>query len=74
MADANTTNIKNLSSINPLIDADGDTFMVSSVLTAIASMFDTHGDTTTLGGVQTFGLSMILQTCAAALLQMSEDK
>jgi hypothetical protein len=72
MAGANTTNIKNLSSINPLIDPDGDTFVVSSVLSTIAWMFDKNGDPTMLDNAQTFGMSMILQTCVVALREMSE--
>lgn len=58
-----------MKAINPLIDSDGNTYCVSSALTAISAMLE-GGQT--FDDAQGFGLSMILQTCAAALRRMGE--
>jgi len=66
--------ISEMEAINPLIDRDGNTFRVSSALTALTCLFEKVDDGIALDGAQTYGLAIILETCAAALRQMGEVK
>lgn len=60
-------------SINPMITASGDTHRVSSALVALADLLADE-QTMVPDGAQSYGLSVILQTCAAALRYMGEIK
>jgi len=60
-------------SVNPMITADGDTYRVSSVLVALADLL-TEEKSMKPDGCRDFGLSVILQTAAAALRYMGEIK
>ncbi len=63
-----------MTSLNPMIASDGETFVVSSALNTIAGMLAGQNDGAHFDGARTFGLSVILETCAAALRHMSEAK
>lgn len=60
-------------SINPMITADGDTYRVSSALVALADLL-TEERSVVPDSAQSYGLSVILTTCAAALRHMGEIK
>lgn len=60
-------------SINPMIAADGDTYRVSSALVALADLL-TEEKSMNPDSCRDFGLSVILQTAAAALRYMGEIK
>jgi len=66
--------ISSLSAINPLTDGNGDTAKVSAALDfaawAIKAGGDEKGELTLTAG-QAFGLTMILETCSAALKEMA---
>ena len=68
-----STKPADLKLINPMITSDGDTYRVSSVLVALAD-FLPEEKAITPDGAQSYGLSVILQTCAAALRRMGEIK
>lgn len=82
MATKNHTNTDNqealkakmsdLMAINPLIDDDGDTTRVRSVLRAISALVDTSSEngSCTLDSDVTFGVMVMLRSCCAALEQM----
>ena len=73
MAGKNTITPNDLESINPLIDLSGDTFKVSSALTAIADMFsEEENRAVEHDSAFGFGISVILDTCAAALRHMGQ--
>lgn len=55
--------------INPLISEDGNTYKVSAALIAIAGLMDGE-QPKDLDGEHSFGVSMLLKTCAAALHHM----
>jgi hypothetical protein len=63
--------LSEMESINPMITSDGDTFRVSSALTALADLLS-DDQMTPPDGARDYGLSVILQTCAAALRRMGE--
>ena len=63
-----------MSAINPMICEDGDSYRVSSALTAVSCLFEKFDNGVTLDGAQTFGISMILETCAAALRRLEDLK
>ena len=62
-----------MESINPMITNNGDTFRVSAALVALADLvagelsMEPDRD-------QGLGLSFVLQTCSAALIQMQRAK
>lgn len=60
-----------LEAANPLIDSDGDSYKVSTVLETVAKLFNQESSIA-LDESQTYGVSLILSTCAAALRKMSE--
>ena len=60
-------------SINPMITADGDTYRVSSALVALADLLSEE-KAMNPDSAQSYGLSVILQTCATALRRMGEIK
>jgi len=66
--------ISSLSAINPLADDHGDTAKVSAALDfaawAIKAGADENGELALTAG-QAFGLTMILETCSAALKEMA---
>lgn len=64
----NKPSLADLAHINPLIDSDGETYKVSSVLNTLAVLFRDHEDR--IDEAALFGLSAMLDTCAAALRQM----
>ena len=63
-----------MSAINPMICEDGDSYRVSSGLTSVSCLFKYFDNGFTLYGAQTFGISMILETCAAALRRLEDLK
>lgn len=65
--------LKEMELINPLITSSGDTYRVSAALTALADLVMAE-QTTEPDGDQGLGLSIILQTCAVALIQMQRAK
>ena len=65
------TTTTELMSINPLIDADGNTYKVSSLLEFVAAVLD-QGQGVRLDEGQCFGAAVLLSTCAAALRKMQE--
>lgn len=65
--------IEDMASINPMIDSDGDTYKVSYVLNALASLLQEE-KTLEQDKADNFGMAMILSTCAAALEKMQELK
>lgn len=67
--------ILDLLRINPLIDFDGDTSHVESVLSLLSFLvLDATNDNLTLSAEQAHGLAFMLNTCGAALLAMREDE
>jgi hypothetical protein len=72
-ADKPRITIEDMESINPMIDSDGDTYKVSSALTALSCMLYEERALEP-DSAENFGLSMILSTCAAALRKMQELK
>lgn len=66
---ANTINLAAMESINPLIDSDFDPYKVGSVLAFMTQVFDNE-EGVTLDGAQTYGVAIIMATCAAALRHM----
>lgn len=61
--------------INPLIDSDRDTYRVSDVLEAVALLVGAAADgNLSLTQTANHGISILLDTCAAALRQMQEAK
>lgn len=59
--------------INPMIDSDGDSYRVSGVLHFISSVL--RNETVTLTDpAESFGLAVILDTCAAALRSMQDSQ
>lgn len=77
MAIANSTEqsaINNTaSSINPMIDDNGDPNRVCSALEAISNLLDQR-QKVTLDEAQSYGISILLSTCGAALRSMQEAK
>lgn len=66
--------ISSLSAINPLADDSGDTAKVSAALDFAAWAIKAGGDENgrlALTAGQAFGLTMILETCSAALKEMA---
>lgn len=62
--------------INPLISEDGNTYKVSAALIALAGLIDglTDGEQPKdYGDDHSFGVSILLKTCAAALHHMRAD-
>lgn len=57
--------------INPMFDPDGGTFRVSSALNVLAFFFEELNDGIKLDGAQTYGVAVLLNTCAAALREMA---
>lgn len=55
--------------INPMIDDSGDSHLVCSALEAIASLLDQR-KSVMLDEAQSYGISILLSTCAAALRNM----
>lgn len=66
---ANTASLVEMESINPLIDSDSDTYRVGSALAFMTQFFDNE-EGVTLDGAQSYGVSIIMATCAAALRHM----
>jgi len=64
-------NLAQLSSANPMIDTDGNTYLVSSALEALAALLDQKQEIT-LDESQSYGVSILLASCAAALRKMQE--
>lgn len=62
-----------MESINPLITSSGDTFRVSAALTALADLVAGE-QSMEPDSDQGLGLSVILQTCSAALRHMQRAK
>jgi Fe-S cluster biogenesis protein NfuA len=61
--------------INPLIDSDGDTYRVSNALEAVALLVGAAADgNVSLTQTANHGISILLDTCAAALRKMQEAK
>jgi hypothetical protein len=61
--------------INPLIDSDGDTYRVADALEALALLVGMAGaGDVSLNQTANHGISIVLDTCAAALRQMQEAK
>lgn len=58
---------------NPMIDTDGDTYKVSSALNFLSNVLR-KDDMRLDDPAETFGLAVILDTCAAALRRMSEKQ
>ncbi len=58
---------------NPMIDSDGDTYKVSSALNLLSCLLR-EDRTMPPDSAESFGLSVILDTCAAALRRMDEDR
>lgn len=65
--------MEDMESINPMIDSDGDTYKVSSALTALSCMLYEERALVP-DSAENFGMAMILSTCAAALRKMQEMK
>ncbi len=61
------------SSINPMIDDNGDPYRVCSALEAISNLLDQR-QKVTFDEAQSYGISILLSTCAAALRSMEEAK
>ncbi len=60
-------------SINPMIDESGDPHLVCTALEAIAGLIDQHQEVK-LDEVQSYGVSILLKTCSAALRTMQEQR
>ena len=60
-------------SINPMIDEKGDPHLVSTALEAIAGLLDQRQDVR-LDEVQSYGVSILLKTCTAALRSMHQQQ
>jgi len=56
---------------NPMITADGNTYRVSSALTALACFLE-NDRTVEADSAADYGLSVLLSTCAAALRNMGD--
>lgn len=64
-------NTVDLSTINPLIEADGDTSHVESVLSLVSFLIlDATDESIALTYDQAHGLAFMLDTCGAALKTM----
>lgn len=61
----------NLSDINPLVCADGDTIPVQSVLSVVSRLLNDLSPETALDSSETLGMSFIVDTCRSALEQMN---
>jgi len=72
-SEAKTTDINEKECINPMITSSGDTYRVSSALTALACLLEAE-QTMEPDDDQGLGLSIILQTCSAALRHMQREK
>lgn len=62
-----------MEAINPMITGNGNTFKVSSVLTALASLLE-DDRTMDPDSAEAYGISVILATCAAALRRMGDTE
>lgn len=58
---------------NPMIDESGDPHLVCTALEAIAGLLDQRRDVK-LDEVQSYGVSILLKTCSAALRTMQEQR
>ena len=65
--------LEQMATINPLITNDGNTYRVSSALTALAGLLEGER-TMEPDSAEAYGVSVILATCAAALRRMGEVK
>ncbi len=65
--------LSEMEAINPLITSNGDTFRISAALTALADLLQAE-QTLEPDGDQGIGIAFILQTCAAALIQIQRAK
>ena len=75
MAVKNSITASDLEMINPLISSDGNTYKVSSALSALADMFEEENSRALdHDGDFGLGISVLLKTCAAALYRMNEVK
>ena len=61
----------NLSEINPLICADGDTIPVQSVLSVVSRLLNELTPDATMDCSETLGMAFIVDTCQAALMHMN---
>ncbi|MBP8168876.1 MAG: hypothetical protein KAX99_04345 [Azonexus sp.] len=69
----NKATLEEMKLINPMIESDGSTYRVASALTALASLIS--GEQSMEPDEATnHGLSIVLETCAAALIQMQRAK
>jgi hypothetical protein len=68
---AKTIGIDEKEWINPMITRSGDTFRVSSAITALACLLEAE-PTMEPDSAQAYGLSVLLATCAAALCHMGQ--
>lgn len=67
-----TTN-NTASFINPMINDNGDPHLVCSALEAISTLLDQR-QKLTFDEAQSYGISILLSTCAAALKTMQDVK
>lgn len=75
MADSPMSNIAELMKINPLIDFDGDTTHVETVLSLVSFLvLDAADESLCLSYDQAHGLAFMLNTCEAALKAMRETE
>ena len=75
VADLKLESLKSESFTNPMIDADGDTYKVSSALNFLSkALADFEEETPFNDKAVPFGLAVILDTCAAALRRMAEKQ
>lgn len=63
--------IDEMEAINPLITSDGNTYRVSSALTALADLL-AEEQAMEPDSAQAYGVSVLLATCAAALCRMGD--
>lgn len=68
-------NMADREEINPMVDSDGDTYRVRMALEALSLLTGTAAtDGAGLSESVSQGVSIILDTCAAALKQMQEAR
>ncbi len=73
IADSNQKSLAIDAFANPMIDTDGDTYKVSSALNFLSNVLR-KDDLRLEDPADTFGLAVILDSCAAALRRMAEKQ